>query len=208
LTAVPTEEGHYALYEFTNVLPRAKLYSQWEIITNPAAALERIASPAFHPDEAVVVEGGVPVASFLVGHTPNSGQVGFVSYSPKDIVLRSEASDAGVLLLNDHFDPDWHVTVDGKPDHLLRCNYLMRGVYLPAGAHRIEFRFVPPVGSFWVSVVAITTSLLVVGFAAVRSSRRQRSIQVEHPAAPPPETPAIKRPKKARKEHRHLVRKG
>ena len=36
------------------------------------------------------------------------------------------------------------VTVDGQPAHLLRCNYIMRGVYLTPGRHSIEFRFRTP----------------------------------------------------------------
>jgi hypothetical protein len=29
-----------------------------------------------------------------------------------------------VLLLNDRFDPNWNVRVDGKLERLLRCNYI------------------------------------------------------------------------------------
>src|SRR5208282_6197772 len=33
LTAVPTDNGPYALFDFTGALPRAKLYSHWQINT-------------------------------------------------------------------------------------------------------------------------------------------------------------------------------
>jgi hypothetical protein len=49
-----------------------------------------------------------------------------------------------VLLLNDRFDARWSVTVDGKPAQLLRCNYLMRGVQVPAGNHTVKFSFQVP----------------------------------------------------------------
>ena len=48
--------------------------------------------------------------------------------APRDIVLKSDAPGATVLLLNDHFDPWWNVHVDGQPQTVLRCNFLMRGV--------------------------------------------------------------------------------
>jgi hypothetical protein len=94
---------------------------------------------------------------------PNAGQdagkVEFESYSPRNVVLKSQAPSPSVLLLNDRFDPNWSVSVDGKSEKLLQCNYLMRGVYLSPGAHTIQFRFQPPIGWLWVSLAAITAAL-------------------------------------------------
>jgi len=61
-------------------------------------------------------------------------------------VLQTKADFASVLLLNDRFDPQWTVAIDGKPATLLRCNYLMRGVQVPAGEHTVCFRFNTPFG--------------------------------------------------------------
>ncbi len=88
-----------------------------------------------------------------------------------------------MLLLNDRFDPNWKVSVDGKPETLLRCNYLMRGVYLPPGAHTVEFRFQPPVGPLYVSLAAIGVGLLLLGFIFVTTRRSDR--QVPTCASPP-----------------------
>ena len=60
-----------------------------------------------------------------------------------------------VLLLNDRYDPNWTVRVDGKPVPLLRCNYIMRGVYLPAGPHTVEFQFQLPLGPLKITLAAI-----------------------------------------------------
>jgi hypothetical protein len=62
-----------------------------------------------------------------------------------------------VLLLNDKFDPNWRVTVDGKPAELLRCNFIMRGVYLTSGAHTVEFEFELPSVSLYVTYAAWAT---------------------------------------------------
>ena len=74
----------------------------------------------------------------------NSGTVEFKSYAPKNIVFDANATAPSVLLLNDKYDPDWRVTVDGKPAELLRCNFIMRGVYLAPGDHTVEFNFTLP----------------------------------------------------------------
>jgi hypothetical protein len=103
-----------------------------------------------------------------------------------------------VLLLNDRFDPNWNVRVDGKPETLLRCNYIMRGVYLPPGAHTIEFRFQPPVGPLYVSLAAVGTGLLLLGFVLVTARQNDglvpaRAPQPE-PASPPSPSQAPPKP--------------
>ena len=93
----------------------------------------------------------------------NLGAVGFKSYAPKDIVFGTHADTPTVLLLNDKFDPNWRVLVDGRPAPLLRCNFVMRGVYLTPGAHTVEFQFELPDGPFYVSLTAIGIGILLAG---------------------------------------------
>jgi hypothetical protein len=82
-------------------------------------------------------------------------------YAPKDIMFDAKAETASVLLLNDKFDPHWRVFVDGKPADLLRCNFIMRGVFLSPGSHTVEFKFSLPFSLLYVSMAAIGTALLL-----------------------------------------------
>ena len=91
----------------------------------------------------------------------------FTGYAPKRIVLQAKAVAPSVLLLNDRFDPNWKVSVDGKPGTLLRCNYLMRGVQVAPGEHVIEFRFAPGVDTLYISLVAVALGLGLCGFLAL-----------------------------------------
>jgi len=105
----------------------------------------------------------------------DAGKVEYASYAPKDIVLKCNALSPAVLLLNDHYEANWKVLVDGRPDRLLRCNFIMRGVWLPAGAHTVEFRFQPPYGMLYFTLTALGVALLVlvvVLAAGVRMSGR------------------------------------
>jgi len=45
----------------------------------------------------------------------------------------------------------------------LRCNYIMRGVYVEPGEHAIEFDFKPAVNALYVSLSAIGLSLVLLG---------------------------------------------
>ncbi len=164
-------DGPYALFEFTQALPRARLYANWQIHTNDQAVLDQLAATAFDPERTVFVAGGLPPAPPATGTNDNAGTVEFASYAPKDIVLRSQAPAPSVLLLNDRFDPNWKVQVDGKPEPLLRCNYIMRGVYLQPGAHTVEFRFQPMLWPLYVSLAAMGLGVLALGFLGVAGRR-------------------------------------
>ena len=166
LTAVVATNGHYAVIEFAGALPRAGLYSQWTVQTNDAQALETLVSPGFNPAQTVLVATNLPVTP-AAGTNQSAGTVAFVSYTPKDLVLKAEVKAPAVLLLNDKYDPNWQVLVDGHPAPLLRCNYLMRGVQVPPGEHVIEFRFATPVNTLYNSLAAVVLGLALCGFLAL-----------------------------------------
>jgi hypothetical protein len=142
LTAVFKPHGQFAIFEFTGALPRAALYTRWQVSTNDPVVLAQLADPAFDPQQTVLVDG-MPSADLPAEGTGDGGDASatIVSYAPKEIVLRTQAKSPGVLLLNDRYDPQWTVTVDDRAASLLRCNYLMRGVQVPAGNHTVRFGF-------------------------------------------------------------------
>lgn len=183
LTAVLDEKGPFALFEFTGAQPRARLYSQWQTNSDTSAVLDQIASPAFDPNQTVIVSGDVPAPAS--GASQDAGTVTFENYAPKRIELKADAAAPAILLLNDRFDPDWRVFVDGRPATLLRCNYLMRGVYLPAGSHTVEFRFGLPSLPLYVSLATLGAGILLAAFTFVTS--RPRKIET------PKETPKSQR---------------
>ena len=163
LTAQPASDGDLALFEFTGALPRAKLYSNWQVNTNDQAVLKTLADPNFDPAKTILVS--TPQKNLpAVATNENSGTVEFKSYAPKHLVFAANAAAPSVLLLNDKYDPHWSVTVDGKPAELLRCNFLMRGVYLTPGAHLVEFKFTLPNDPLYVSLAAIVVGVLLCGF--------------------------------------------
>lgn len=164
ITAVVSTNGAYAVFEFTGALPRVKLYSRWQVSTNDQATLGQLASPGFDPAQTVLVAADLPD---LPGTNQDAGTVEFVSYAPKRLVIKANVKAPAVLLLNDRYDPNWWVTVDGQPAPLLRCNFIMRGVALKPGAHTVEFAFLPPVKALYVTLAAIGFGLILGGFLLV-----------------------------------------
>ncbi|HTH46052.1 MAG TPA: hypothetical protein VMB21_00945 [Candidatus Limnocylindria bacterium] len=164
LKATPNDQGSLALIEFAGALPRAKFYTTWQTTTNDAVALDRLRSSEFDPEKSVLL--AEEPAGLKPAPEAAPGEATIASYQPKDIVLKTKSAAAGVLLLNDRWHPDWQVTVDGQPSALLRANFIMRGVAVPAGEHTVEYRFNPPHGTLWVSLSAIVACLGCIGLLA------------------------------------------
>jgi len=200
ILARTNSEGPFALFEFTGALPRAKLVSQWKVSTNDTATIQdwvkgiqarvsvemgaslaaqspvdlatlhELASPTFDPAQTVLLSEPLPAPA---GTNQVTGEVSFENYAPKRLVLRARTAAPAVLLLNDKYDPDWTVTLNGQPARLLRCNFIMRGVFLEKpGDYRVEFRFAPPQRGLYVSLAALGVTALLLGVLVV-SVRRQ-----------------------------------
>ena len=129
-TVAPNDSGTFALFEFAGALPRAKLFTDWSINTNDQATLQADYRPVFDPSQTVLVAGGLPAASAASGMDRSIGSAIFSNYASRDIVLKCDAPSSSVLLLNDRFDPNWQVFVDGSRKPLLRCNFIMRAGFI------------------------------------------------------------------------------
>ena len=93
------------------------------------------------------------------------------------VTLSAPAPAGSALVASENFYPGWKATVDGKPAEVLRTDYVLMGVPLPAGAQKVEFSFdnaTYPKGRT-VTYAAILLSLLLTaaGFAADRRAPRE-----------------------------------
>ncbi len=164
--------GPYSLIRFDGALPRAKLFSQWQVQTNDATTLETLAKREFDPQATVIVNAPIAPSAAALGQA--AGEVITQSYRPKEIRLTAQATDDSVLLLNDHWSAHWRVTVDGQPSELLRCNYVMRGVRLSPGSHEVVFRFQPPMTWLYVSLASLLGGFGLLGFVIVDERKNLR----------------------------------
>jgi hypothetical protein len=163
ITAVVDPNGSLALFEFTGALPRAKLYSNWQVNTNDEATLNTLGDPNFDPLQTVLISTPQPGLA-TTATNQNQGSVEFTSYAPAKIVLSVTNPIPAVLLYNGKYDADWKVTVDGRPQTVLRCNFIMRGVFLPAGAHTVVFSYRVSPTPLYVTLAAYGVAILLAGF--------------------------------------------
>jgi hypothetical protein len=186
LTAYPDPQGPYALIEFHDPLPRAKLYSSWQSPTNDEAALQLLASHDFDPTQTLLVASDTPVGQASGDPKSDAGTVDITDYHPKIVKLDADVKAPAVLLFNDRVSPAWKAYVDKKPAPMLRCNYIMRGVYLTPGEHLVEFRYQAPNTSLYVSLCAWAAGVLTAGYLACTKKPAVAISQTQAQASPSP----------------------
>jgi hypothetical protein len=172
---VRDRRGTNAIIEYTNsnVLPRAKLFAHWETPTNGEATLATLLSTNFIPAQTVLLWTNSAVAQAPGDPKADAGAVEITDYHPKDIKLRAVAKLPAVLLLNERFAPAWSVLVDQRPASLLRCNYIMRGVFLAPGEHTVEFRYHASLATLCLSLGGWAAGCLVAGYLACRARSKK-----------------------------------
>ncbi|GIZ15575.1 YfhO family protein [Capnocytophaga catalasegens] len=90
-----------------------------------------------------------------------------VSYQPDYLVYESTNSNKGFAVFSEMYYPyDWKATIDGKTTPIYRTDYALRGIEIPAGVHRVEFRFTSSVvkkGGYITLCANIALILLLIG---------------------------------------------
>ena len=109
------------------------------------------------------------IARALSGADPDPTEsVSIDRYEPERVELTARLRTTGLVVLADVFYPGWELTVDGVPTHVLRTNRAMRGALVPAGTHRLVYRYRPKsllVGGILSAVGLVAFLILLVPLA-------------------------------------------
>ncbi len=89
-----------------------------------------------------------------------------VSSTPSHVDVLVNACAEGYAVLTDTHYPGWQAELDGAPAPLLRVDYLVRGVRVGPGAHRLSFHYRPR--SFLFGGLASLAALVVAAAMALR----------------------------------------
>lgn len=75
--------------------------------------------------------------------TGATGSASIIGYHNDEIVIETNSSHGGWLVLNDIWHPWWYAEVDGTELQILCANVLFRAVPVPRGRHTVRFTFQP-----------------------------------------------------------------
>jgi hypothetical protein len=89
------------------------------------------------------------------------------SYLPNNLKYTSNNTKEGLAVFSEmYYEKGWKALIDGKETPIMRADYALRAIVIPAGKHTIEFKFEPQVvktGSIITLVSCIGMLFLLVG---------------------------------------------
>jgi len=156
------------LIENLSALPRARMVFHAEVVEEGEQVLRRLAAPGHDPRSKAILDR--PLVPPLAGE--GQGQARITEYGTARVVVETEASARGLLVLSDAYYPGWTATVDGVGEPILRADHHLRGVVLPPGKHRVVFDF-DPIENRIGAGISLLTAIAVA--AAIALGRRRNA---------------------------------
>ncbi|MDO9392340.1 MAG: YfhO family protein [bacterium] len=130
--------GQVKIYQYQKSLPRAWLAGNYEVIARETEILERIKQSSFDPSRTVILE---EQPEGFVSAKQVQGSVTVDEYQPNQIKLSVEALAPAIMVLSENHYPAWQAYLDGQPVKTYRADYTFRAVVVPAGKHKVEFKY-------------------------------------------------------------------
>lgn len=122
----------------------------------------------FDPSRIAVIEDG-PGKDY--GDVGSGAAVAVVSYRPNAIEMLTRSAASAFLVASEIDYPGWHAYVDGAAVPITRTDYVLRGLEVDAGEHRVRMVFAPRSVPIGLAISALTAGALVIA-GVVRWRRR------------------------------------
>jgi len=185
--------GDVKIYENLDVLPRAFIVPEAQVVSDDEAALEALSDPDLDLSSRVILSGGrdacrvrgAPLAS-EAGQDSGAllGGATITSYQPERVEIEVSLERPGYLLLTDAYYPGWEATVDGEAAPICRGDLLFRAVPLEPGEHRVVLIFRPAIQRVGIGItfVGLVAAALIwaVGLYVSRQVGEADSLQPPH----------------------------
>ena len=173
--------GTRFVYENLLALPRATVVGRYKVVSPPAAILDSVKLGTSESAEITFLDRDPGLRLGPV----QGARAAIASYRMNEVVVDVETPGPALLRLADLWYPDWIATVDGHRVEILKADYLLRAVPVPAGRHRVVFRFESPAmrRGLLLSGASLIVVLLLIGAPFLLSRLRARAAGRPQPEA-------------------------
>lgn len=136
LTQVFTD-GFVKVYKNNLALPRAFFVNSAFIANSKQQSINSLFDLNYPLDKRAVVENVTDKSLFQSNW--DIGKIDFLDYSDDKIIIQTDNSGKGFMVLTDSYYPSWHARIDGKETNIYLTDFNFRGIIVPKGKHNIEF---------------------------------------------------------------------
>ncbi|MBN1761333.1 MAG: YfhO family protein [Chitinispirillaceae bacterium] len=138
--SVDEASGRIGIVPHPTGFPRVRMVSSFTVETDESRILPLLQNPDFDYATTVILEEtpeGIPSGN----HGPINASATITSYGYNKIVTEVSSDRPALLVLSEVFYPAWKATVDGRSAKVLRADYALRAIPVPAGKHRVICRY-------------------------------------------------------------------
>lgn len=154
---------------------RAFLAHRFVVVPEREARIARVRGASASLRELVVLDRAPEWPRSDAGVSSPQESVTLVEDTPSRVVLDVRATSPALLVLADSYYPGWEARIDGARVEILPANGFIRAIAVPAGAHKVDFSYVPRAFRLGLTLsllgLALTAGLWVLDRAR-QSSRR------------------------------------
>jgi hypothetical protein len=135
----------------SNALPRPFVPKSVQTVSTDNDTLKKMTSPQFNPAEVAYVESPVKLPASCRGTVQITNEI------PTRIMISAQMETPGLIVLADNWDKGWRAYWNGRPVPVLRTDYAVRGVVVPAGNGTLEFIYQPAslILGLWLAGLAV-----------------------------------------------------
>lgn len=164
--------GH-EVFENTEAFPRFFLVHQTRTVATLDEARDLILRRAVDLRRTALVDRKIDVAAA----DGAAEEVRTLSYEPNRIEVAVHTASAGLLVLSETYYPGWQAWIDEQPAEIDPTDIALRGIAIPAGAHRVRLEFDPPLFALSLGISLGTAILLAFSAFLYRRSARHDTIK-------------------------------
>ncbi|HTF81072.1 MAG TPA: YfhO family protein, partial [Cytophagales bacterium] len=162
-----------------DALGNAWFVSKVKYVKNPDEEIEAL--KGFNPAQEAIVD----VSKFKVSNTEyvkdSGAKLVLTQYEPDYLKFTSTNANKGLAVFSDIYYPKgWTIKIDGKPVEMLRANYILRALEIPAGNHTIEFSFKSIAYEKGYSISLVCSIVMLVAFIGTLAYQVYLLFKTEH----------------------------
>jgi len=140
----PGEDKRPLAQENPGALGNAWFVEDVEIVQDANAEISALET--FNPAKTAIIDKRFEnlLSGFVSDSSANNGFITQLDYKPNKLIYDYEIEKSRLVVFSEiYYQPGWNAYIDGQLTDHFRVNYVLRGMVVPAGKHKIEFVFEP-----------------------------------------------------------------
>ncbi len=156
-------------------LGAAWFVKEYQVVAN--ADSEMSAMTNFNPSQTAIVDQRFKDELSGLSIIPDStATIRHTAYKANHLTYETKATTEQLAVFSEiYYDQGWNAFIDDKPAPHFRVNYVLRAMRIPAGSHKVEFKFEPAVYMTGEKISLAGSLLLILLFAGI-SFRELKSL--------------------------------